>query len=69
MFQVLHTSQLCVILECSEFKRRLDKQGDKFKRGKGSHLHVELNANHSVFPFHGVKEYMRCWLTPSKMAG
>ncbi len=42
--------------QCSEFKRWLEKQVAKFKTGKGSHLHVELNGNYSVFPFHGAKE-------------
>jgi mRNA interferase HicA len=44
------------MMKYSEFKRWLEKQGAKFKPGKGSHLHVELNGNHSVFPFHGAKE-------------
>jgi len=40
----------------SDFKRWLEKQGVRFAPGKGSHLHVELNGLHSVFPFHGAKE-------------
>lgn len=32
------------------------KQGARFAPGKGSHLHVQLNGRHSVFPFHGAKE-------------
>jgi mRNA interferase HicA len=43
-------------MKYSEFKRWLAKQGAKFTPGKGSHLHVELNGNRSIFPFHGAKE-------------
>jgi mRNA interferase HicA len=34
----------------------LERQGARFSPGKGSHLHVEFNGRHSVFPFHGAKE-------------
>jgi len=40
-------------MKYSELKRWLEKQGAKFTPGKGSHLHVELNGYHSIFPFHG----------------
>ena len=43
-------------MKYSEFKRWLEKQGARFAPGKGSHLHVQLNGRHSVFPFHGAKE-------------
>ncbi|WP_295456393.1 type II toxin-antitoxin system HicA family toxin [uncultured Thiodictyon sp.] len=43
-------------MKYSEFKRWLEKQGARFAPGKGSHLHVERNGRHSVFPFHGAKE-------------
>ncbi|MDP3877732.1 MAG: type II toxin-antitoxin system HicA family toxin [Methylobacter sp.] len=43
-------------MKYSEFKRWLEQQGTKFKPGKGSHLHAELNGKYSVFPFHGAKE-------------
>lgn len=40
----------------SEFKRWLEKQGVRFRSGKGSHLHAELNGRRTVVPFHGAKE-------------
>jgi mRNA interferase HicA len=43
-------------MKYSEFKRWLAAQGARFRPGNGSHLHVELNGRHSVFPFHGSKE-------------
>jgi len=43
-------------MKYSEFRRWLERQGARFSPGKGSHLHVELNGRHSVFPFHGAKE-------------
>jgi mRNA interferase HicA len=44
------------VMKYSEFKRWLERQGVHCRPGKGSHLHVELNGRHSIFPLHGAKE-------------
>ncbi len=45
------------LMSYNEFKRWLLAQGVNFERkGKGSHMIIELNGKKSVFPSHGKKE-------------
>ena len=42
-------------MNSAEFKRWLTKQGATYAPGKGSHLKVTLNGNHSVLPMHSAE--------------
>jgi mRNA interferase HicA len=42
-------------MNSAELKRWLSKQGATFASGKGSHLKVTPNGNHSVLPMHSTE--------------